>query len=125
MEEKIDISLVKRELDKQAKTKTQLAKFLGITRNTMVTIFKTGICRIDQFQKMAEFLQVSLLDFIAVNGGAGNTVSQRIEILTSHNELLHTRHMEDVMKLKDQNLECLEKLAKLYEEHNKLIKSKP
>ncbi len=118
MEEKFDISLVRRELDKQSKTQAELADFLGITRNTMVTFFKTGICRIDQIQKMAEFLQVSLLDFIVMGEGLNKIpASQKMEILESHNELFYKRHMEDVMKLKDEKIECLEKLQNLYEEH--------
>ncbi|HEC42847.1 MAG TPA: hypothetical protein ENI20_08485 [Bacteroides sp.] len=67
---------------------------------------------------MAEFLQVSLLDFIVMGEGLNKIpASQKMEILESHNELFYKRHMEDVMKLKDEKIECLEKLQNLYEEH--------
>ena len=61
---KIDLQLAREELERQGKTSQELAKELGVNKNTMVSIFKTGNCRIDLFEKMAKFLNVEILEFI-------------------------------------------------------------
>ena len=66
MPQKINLELVRRDLKHQGKTQLKLAEHLGVTTNTMVNIFDKGVCRTDQLEQMAEFLETGVAAYVVI-----------------------------------------------------------
>ena len=57
---KIDLKRVQSILRVQGKSQVDLAKYLGISSNTMVSIFKSGVCKTDQLEKILKFINTDI-----------------------------------------------------------------
>lgn len=119
--QQINLDLVRYWLNQKDKTQAELAEYLGISTNTMVSIFKQGICRTDQLQKMAEFVNRELWDFITSAGEPlrEDYIQQMEELdrVLGHVQTLqeHNKHLEKTIKVQDRLIEVLEEKLEKYE----------
>ena len=101
-----NIDLIRENLIKKRKSQAGLAHYLGVTDQTIINILKSGSIRVDMLEKIAEFLDMSVVEFFYNK----NVNSPTILIRALQDEL--ERHKQENKSLKKEN-EMLQKMSKM------------
>lgn len=123
----INLNDIRVELIKQGQTQKDLAEYLGINNNTLVSIFRRNDCTIRQFEKMITFFGCSglkLADFILNN--AGQTYSEEIQILINQRQYYESKarevdHLRSRVLDKERVIKLSDAIKKLNIEHEQEI----
>ena len=103
------IDLIREKLNNKGRSQAELARFLGVTNQTIVNIFKSDTIRIDMLQKIAEFLDVSFAEFFV------NKKQETLQFSVDNLLINNQRQKAELINLQDDHKAIMKENVKLQE----------